>query len=503
MEGIQGGLGRLREAWGGLSFNQRAIVGLIAGATVLSALIFSVWLRSDSMVVLYSGLGPEDASQAVELLGQRGVKTELRAGGSTILVPSQDVDRMRMELAVEGVGSDGIRGWDLFDEGGLGETDFTLNVKLKRALEGELSRSITSIDQVQAARVHINSPRQSLFVRDQRPATASVVLTLRGRNTPGREQIEGVQNLVASAVDGLDASQVTIVDASSGRTLGGASSSDATGMSSEQLRVRKEVEDHLASKASDILADVLGPGGFVVRVNADLDFEQLERTAQTFDPKTVVRSEQSDESTDPDGAGSTNSITNYEVSNSVETVLRNGTLLRKLSVAVAIDGVHGQGEDGSPTYAPRSAEELDQLRRVVAGAVGLDPGRGDQIEVVNMPFDNTVPVETPLLESPLVQQLPSMVGRLLLFVVAAVLLLGLRKNVAQMLNGGDAAPPLARARGPRAAGANGTGRAATAAAAGGAAYDSYEREVDELENIARGNPDEIADLVMAFASQED
>ncbi len=482
-----------------MSFNQKAIVGMVAAAAIVSLTVFSLWIRSDAMVVLYSGLAPEEASEVMDHLSREGVKVELKQGGRTILVPASEVDRLRLEVSGQGLVTDGHFGWkDYFAGGSLGASQRELDVREKRALEGELARSIETIEAVSHARVHINTPPTSLFLRDRKGATASVVLSLRRRGAPSREQIEGIQNLVASAVPGLDPGRVTVTDTASGRSLTASSDGSAPARSNEQLRAQAEFEDYLTQKASAMLADILGPGRFVVRVGAQLDFEELERVAETYDPNTVVRSEGVAESEDPTKS---RGVTNYEINKTVDRILRNGSTLKKLSISVAVDGVYGEpAEDGTaPAYSPRSDEELEQIRRVVAGAVGFDAGRGDTIEVVNMRFD-TPEVPTPGLVERLewLQDLPSLVGRFLLFAVAAVVLLSLRKSVAKIL--GEASGPTARVAGRSRGGAS---RGTAAPAMEGEHFHGVHAEVATLEDWARGNPDEVANLVQAFATQED
>lgn len=504
MELFRSLLDRSQTAWTAMSFNQRAILGIVVGAGVLSLVLFSVWLQSDSMVVLYSNLPPEEAAVAMDYLTRQGVKVEVQGGGTTILVPAQDVDRLRMAMILEGIGGDGLRGWDLFDEKVMGETEFGLNVRLKRAIEGELARSVASIDHVRSARVHITMPKQSVFARDRRPPTASVLMNLKGRGLPSQEQIQGVQYLVSSAVEGMEPDRVTVIDSASGRVLSQENQDGSIGLSSAQFRVRQEVENHLTSKANDILRDVLGPGRYVVRVNADLDFEQLERTTEDFDPQTVVRSEQTDESTDPAGTGSTYSITNYEVPKTVETVLRSGSILQKLSVAVAVDGSHSDPDgDGTTNYTPRSAEELAQIQRMVSGAIGIDASRGDTIEVVNMPFDVAEPPVANLLDNPWLQNAPEMVGKLLLFLVAAGLVLSLRKSFSGLL--GEASGGTATAS----AGGGSVGPGVVDAVSGAATRraglppePTVDEEVATLEDWTRSQPDEVANLIKSFAMSE-
>jgi flagellar M-ring protein FliF len=241
-----------------------------------------------------------------------------------------------------------------------------------------------------------------------------------------------------------------------------------------------------------MLRDILGDGGFVVRVGADLDFQELQRTQEVYDPNTVVRSEGTAESEDPTKS---RGVTNYEVNKTVDHVLRNGSTLRKLTVSVAVDGVYTDDPDGgAATYAPRTADELQQIQRVVSGAIGLDATRGDTIEVVNMRFRTPDPVEPTIVEKiQWLQDLPSLVGKLILFLVAALMVLSLRKSVAKMLETSSGF-----------SGGGSTHRASSGAAMPmGEEFHGVHAEVATLEDWSRGNPDEVANLVKAFATQED
>lgn len=488
---MQAVLDRFRRAWAGFTFNQKAILAIVLGAGLLSTVIFTRWLRTDDMTVLFTNLEPTDAAEALDEATKQGVEARLEDGGRTLVVPSKDAARLKVQLAKSGIPDRGGPGNELFDQNRYGMTEFLENVNLRRALEGELARTIAAIQGVDHARVHLTLPKDSPFVRERRTATASVLLTIKGRARPGREQVDGIQRLVASAVEGLDPAQVTVVD-QSGAVLSLDESDEGLGLSSRQLRLRKEVEDYLAGKASDLLGAVVGPAHSIVRVNADLDFDRIERTTEQFDPQTVIRSEErTDESGPEAGAASEHSITNYEVSKRVETVLNTGGGIRKLSVAVTVDGKYtppAGGGGGEPTYQQRSTEELDQISRIVAKAVGVDPARGDMIEVVNMRFDLQPPEAHGPMDNPLLQTLPSIVGRVLLFLVAAVMILGLRRNLGKIVRAASA-PTGARPAGV--AGASARAAAANAAPA------------VEVEDWARANPDDVANLIKSFATTEE
>ena len=479
-------LQRLKQSFATMSFNQKVILGMIAVAAVVSLVAFQAFLRSDSMVVLYNGLDSDSANEVMDVLVQEGAKFEIGAGGRTIMVPAEEFDRIRL-LTARYVG-DGHSGWKEFlERNSMGATQRELDAAERYALEGELARSIESLESVRRARVHVDMPSGSDFLRNRRTGSASVVVSLRGRMVPSRDQVESIQYLVAGSVPDLEPGGVNVIDAASQRVLSGASGSSASGKSGDQLRAQQEVEEYLTTKASEVLAPVLGSDAFVVRVGAELDFEELERVAETYDPQTVVRSEGTAESEDPTKS---RGVTNYEVNKTVDRILRNGSTLRKLTVSVAVDGVYEDGGEGAaPAYTPRSDQELEQIQRIVAAAVGLDVGRGDTITVENLPFDPVTPYEPTLIEQfGWLQDLPNLIGRFLLFLVAGFMVLSLRKNLSRTL-GESAAPVSARGR--------------TTTPVDDDAFHGVHAEVATLEDWARGDPDQVADLVKAFATQED
>ncbi|MFQ5498453.1 MAG: flagellar basal-body MS-ring/collar protein FliF, partial [Candidatus Zixiibacteriota bacterium] len=259
-------------------------------------------------------------------------------------------------------------------------------------------------NEVQAARVHIVMPKERLFREDKKEASASVLLKLSGGQTLSKQKVAGISHLVASSVEGLSPDNITIVDYDGNLLSSGQKSDAVAGLSSSQLDVRKQVETYLENKAQTMLNDVLGAGTSVIRVTADLDFQQLERTSETYDPNAPsIRSEErvkssntisdkaaeAEESTE-DGSSET-VVTNYELNKTVEHIIGSSGSISRLAVAVMVDGIYTPTEnaDGGTEmiYQPRSQEELDRLAAIVRNAVGYDQQRNDQIEMVNIAFD--------------------------------------------------------------------------------------------------------------------
>ncbi len=379
------------------------LFGVVAGSIVGIVLVVG-WFSSVTYSRLYSDLDEAESGDVINYLTDNKIPYQISGSGRTIEIPSDDVYKTRISLAAEGIPRSGSVGYSIFDQNNLGMTDFLQNLNFRRALEGELTRTIMQLNEVQAARVHIVVPKDRLFKADKKEATASVLLKLTGKNGLGKRQIGGIANLVAASVEGLKPENIAIIDYD-GNLLSSGNSSDAVaGLSSTQLEVRKNVEAYLEDKAQSLLDGVLGPSTSLVRVTADLDFQQLERTSEIYDANSPsIRSEErvkssntltdkngeTDESNE-DGSNET-TITNYELNKTMEHIINGVGGVNRLSVAVMVDGTYNDVEneagDIESVYQPRPQEELDRLTAIVQNAVGFDAQRSDQIEMVNLPFD--------------------------------------------------------------------------------------------------------------------
>ncbi len=388
------------------------------GAFLIGFFIFVVLrLSQPQMAVLYTDLTVEDSSAIVAELDSRGVPYELRNEGATILVPDQASLRLRLAFAEEGLPAGGTVGYEIFDKGNaLGATSFVQNINRLRALEGELARTIRSLSQVQHARVHLVLPQRELFSRDEVEPSASIVLKVRGELTS--TQTRAVQHLVASAVKGLKPTRVAIVD-ETGRLLASGDGDDDTtivGASMEERRLA--LQERLKTQIEDIVSSIVGRGNARVQVTAELDLTQVTQTQDVFDPEgQVVRSTQrneettsavdatrnrtvtvanelpnADDSAAADAGGSRENanrieeVINYEISRTTRTEVTGAGRIKRISVAVLVDGIHTKAGDGSIVYQPRPQEQLDQLAALVRSAIGFDRARGDQVEVVNLQF---------------------------------------------------------------------------------------------------------------------
>jgi len=496
----------------------------VAVGTVVGFILVVGWFNDVNYSRLYSDLDESEAGEVVAYLADNKISYELSDGGRTVMVPSDDVYRTRISLASEGLPRTGSIGYSLFDQNNLGMTDFLQNLNFRRALEGELTRTIMQLSEVQAARVHIVMPADRLFKQDQKQATASVVLKLKGGGL-SKNQLNGVSHIVAASVEGLRPENIAIVDYDGNLLSSGQESNALAGLTSSQLDVRKQAESYLEHKAQSMLDDVLGPGSAVVRVTADLNFAQMERTSETFDPNTPsVRSEErttmsnnasdkADETSESQEEGATETtITNYELNKTVEHLIDGVGSIDRLSIAVLVDGVYVPvGEDGAAgetTYQPRSQDELDRLGAIVKNAVGFDTQRNDQIEMVNMAFDrhdfrdDRQALDT-MYQREFYLEIAKKVGLVLL---ALFLFLYFRKKAGKLLTALGALMPPARPVRSATRPVAPVGQAADMNAdEESSRIDTEQRPtrlVDELQEVAKRKPEDIARAIQTMMIEQ-
>ncbi|MEM1048666.1 MAG: flagellar basal-body MS-ring/collar protein FliF [Pseudomonadota bacterium] len=388
-----------------------AVAAIMVGFLAFITLRFS----AETMAPLYTDLTFDDSAAIVSELEARNIPYQTRRDGSAILVPSDDVLHLRFQLAEQGLPTGGSVGYEIFDKTDtLGATNFVQNINHLRALEGELTRTIRAIDRVVAARVHLVIPERELFRRERKDPSASIVIKSRG--ALDSSQIKAIQHLVATAVEGLDPRRVSIVDETGRLLASGVASDNAAGVAGDSDERNLAFETRLKREIEEILTSVVGPGRARVEVSAELDFNRITETSEEFDPEgQVVRSTQTREETSSssedengvtagnqlpnadqqaaDGApsnqqasSSTEEIVNYEVSKTTKTQVLEAGRIKRLSVAVLVDGVYTPDAQGNLSYQPRPAEEMDRIAALVRSAVGFDQTRGDLVEVVNLRF---------------------------------------------------------------------------------------------------------------------
>ncbi len=403
-----GVLGQVSNFFGKLSLIQKIILFGVTFA-VLFGLIYII-LKTSSKVeyaVLFSQLEPTEAGKIVEKLKEKKIDYKLDDNGRTILVDKNKVYDTRVSIAAEGLPESGVVGYEIFDRTNFGMSEFVQKLNFRRALEGELAKTISSLNGVKKARVHIVIPEKALFEKEQKQPTASVTLQLAGENALSKLNIRGIQNLVAASVEGLAPNNVTVVD-HRGKIISETEidPNSLLGKTQSQHEQQIRVEQYLTNKVQSLLDGVLGPGNSEVRVSADLDFTQIERTITDYNPdKQVARREQSfsNSAKTVDSlqypapnrtVEQTNSITDYEIPQTVERIVNGVGTIKRITVGALINGTYKVVEkDGKRQieYIPRSEEELKKLEGIVKNAVGFDPNRNDQISIVNVPFDTQIP----------------------------------------------------------------------------------------------------------------
>jgi len=369
---------------------RRALIAAVGLGTVVLILGLSRWATAPTWVPVFSGLPLEIVGDVTQRLDEAGIQYRLEGGGGQLLVQSQDLARARVTLAAEGLPNAGRPGLELFDQPSWGMTDFAQRINYRRALEGELERTIGKMRGVEAAQVHLAMHETTSFRDPDRPVEASVVLRLRSAQTPGPDVVQGIQHLVASSIDGLESGKVTVLD-DTGRML---SIPDEPGslaaLTNRQLGLQREVEGYLERKAEEIVARVVGPGNTRVQVSAAINFDRVERTTETLDPdrQVLAREERAEIIPGPEGgAGSTNSATTYENSRSLENFSGAIGNVDRLTVAVLVNHREG-GTAEAPVLEERTAQELDRIETLVRSAVGIDDTRGDLVSVVSLPFSD-------------------------------------------------------------------------------------------------------------------
>lgn len=484
--GMPGGLGRVAEslrAFGTVRLAALAFTGLLT-----LGLIGFLTLRTAStpMGLLYGDLDQRDASQIVAALDRARVPYRLGRNGTEVLAPEEDIPRLRLSLARDGLPAGGSVGYEIFDrQNGLTTTPFQQDINRLRALEGEIARSIRGLDGVASARVHLVLPRREPFSRDRGESQASVVLQMRGIHRLDREGVQAVLHLVAAAVPGLKPTNIAVVDGR-GELLSRGGQAGANGLAQSQEEIRRSQEMRMSRSVEEMLERILGPGRVRAEATIEMDHDRVQTTEERFDPENQVpRSQSSVNESSRNGEQQNVSVANqlpgappaqqssgpqsqearqeetvnYEIGRTTRNTLRDQPVVRRLSVAVLVDGVWEPGENGGAArFRERTTQEMERISALVRGAIGFNEARGDRLEVVSLRFaDPAQGAEgeagggflgtaalTPALTVRLVE------SGLLALVVLAALLLG--RPVVKRLVSGVAPPPAPSAMSPALAG---------------------------------------------------
>ncbi len=387
----------------------------LTGGVIAIFIVMLLWASKPDYRPLYTGLAIEDSSEIMDRLKEEKIPCEIKSNGTSIFVPADKIYETRLKLASLGLPKGGLVGFELFDDTKLGMTEFLQNVNYQRALQGELSRTINSFEEVNNSRVHIVMASKSLFMEKSEPATASVVLNLRHGRWLNKDQIQGIVHLVSSSVSGLSPENVVILD-NNGKIFAGYNDPSTMGKAtSDQLEFRENIDHSIEKRLKTMLDSVLGKNKSIVRVSCLINFKKNEMKEERYYPDNkVIRSEQVASENSKEGATSPTGIpgvrsnvmsqatesagtktniqkqdktVNYEIGKIVSHIVEPVGTIQKVSVAVVLDGIYKAVKGKKELqYFPRSPEEMDKLKKLVKNAVGFDSKRGDEVQVENIPF---------------------------------------------------------------------------------------------------------------------
>ena len=421
-------------------------VGIAALIAVLAAI--TLWSSQGDYKVLYANLSDKDGGAIIAQLSQMNVPYRYTEGGGAILVPAAQVHDLRLKLASQGLPKGSVVGYELMDGARFGQTQFQERLTFQRGLEGELTRSITSMPSVQNARVHLALPNQNGFFREQQKPSASVMLTLYSGRTLDRAQVAGIVHLISSSVPEMNPKAVSVLDQTGSLLSGASDTTSGGGLDAQQLQYVNQIEASYNKRILDILEPVVGRDNLRAQVTADIDFSQTESTSEEFKPNqganatASVRSTQSSEQSGSNGSGATgipgatsnqppvaatapltgasqalqtaqgggagqssssrNAVTNYEVDKTVK-VTRNATgSVKRLNAAVVVNHRSVTDAKGKTTNVPLTPEEIEKLNTLVRESIGFKPERGDSVKVINAPFkvEAVAKDDTPIWKQP-------------------------------------------------------------------------------------------------------
>lgn len=431
-------------------WDTRRKIGLLAVLVIVlsSFVLLFAWIQRPDYAVLYSGLQPEDAGKVIQQLRQMRVPYEAKDGA--IYVPVEKVYELRMELASMGLPEGGVVGYEIFDRTGISTTEFVQKVNLRRAVQGELARTIRTLQEISDCRVHISMPERSIFVRDNEPAKASVVVELKPGAVLTRKQVMGIVHLVSSSVEGLSPENVKVID-QRGNILNPSEGSEM-GLSSSQIEYKRMIEKDLQERVLKLLEPVVGRSGVAVQASVDIDFKKIEETKEVYDPEgQVVRSEEKTTEMNQGqttqgvpgvtsnvagrqirGRGSSQAglrkqseIINYEISRSMSRIVYPSGQIKRISLSVIVDGTYVKDpKTQKEEFVPRSQAELAKYEELIKAAIGFNEERADVVKVVSLPIKKEeMPLEEAPVENPYLRYILPGIRYLVTVVLALMLFL--------------------------------------------------------------------------------
>ena len=409
-----------------LGLARLAAMGAVALGLLGLLAILTLRGGSDRMALLYADLDLRESAQVIDHLVKQKIPHQVGAQGAQILVPVDQVARARVLLARDGLPSSGSIGYEIFDRNdGITTTQFQQKIAETRAMEGEIARTIRSLHGVRAARVHLVLPRREPFARDRQDAQASVLLTMSGVARPDRETVQAILNLVTAAVPGLRPQNIAIVDGR-GNVLARAGEATGIGAGTQGTEeIRRATELRLSHAVEEMLERSLGAGRVRAEASVEMDFERINETQERYDPDgqvqrsthSITNTSRNSENTAavtaqnnlPNADAANNATTghqenrqeetiNFEIGRTIRTLIREQPQIRRVSLAVMVDGIDAPGPDGKPAWRARSEEELARLSTLVKTAIGFSERRGDAVQIVSMRFvtpEEAAPAEAP------------------------------------------------------------------------------------------------------------
>jgi flagellar M-ring protein FliF len=515
----------------------------IAGAAALALVIallagVLLWNRAPDYAVLFSNLDERDGGQIIAALTQQNVPYRMSANGSAILVPQAQVHETRLRLAAEGLPKGGLAGFELMDGQKLGISQFNEQVNYQRALEGELSRTVQAIDAVASARVHLAMPKQTAFLRDDQRPTASVMVNLRAGRILDQNQVAGIVHLVSSSVPRMSAEGVKIINQDGALLTVQADPLMRAGLNANQLEYVRAMEKAFIERIENILAPMVGKDNFRAQVAADVDFNQVEQTAETYKPNPTpdqaIRSQQTNEVINPlpgaqgipgaltnqppvpatapltapavgAGAGqgaqgvlnaNRSAVLNYELDRNIQHIKQAVGQLKRLSVAVVVNNRSIPAPDGTPTTVPLTDEEIARITNLVREAVGYSADRGDSINVANSEF--AAELREPLLpmwkDPDMIDLGKQGLNWLLVLLVVLLAYFGVIRPLLRTVVPPKTKPESETAEGEEAEGEEGE-EGVRVTLSGEAEGESFEERLERARNLARNDPKMVANLI--------
>lgn len=519
------------------------MIGIAASVALGIAVV--LWSQTPSYSVLFGNMAPKDATEVVAALEQNGIPYKINDATGAVMVTSGKLQEARMKLAGQGLPHSNSMGYEILQqETGFGTSRALEAARFHRALEGELARTISTLSNIESARVHLATPKQSVFVRQRKDPSASVVLKLYSGRVLDKGQVAAIVHLVASSVPELDADRITVVD-HKGNLLSGEMDSRQMMLTSSQFEYTRELEKHYRQRVEEILAPILGAESVRAQVSADVDFTVTEQTSERFNPDLpALRSEQVNEqssrlsavqgvpgalSNQPPAAGTAPEVAtagldgetgaaplnsskratrNYELDKTISHTRLASNKLRRLSVAVVVDDLVNVAEDGVVTRVERTPEEISRITRLVKEAIGFNTQRGDSVEVINSTFMLPVPPEPlpelAIWEEPWVWDVAKQVGGVILVLI--LIFFVLRPTMKKL----TAAPTLHRVgstEGESADGAPGTSGSAGSLDASDETMrlpgpEKYENTLEAARQMVQDDPKRVAQVIRSWVAED-